>query len=887
MALTMVPFAFSGDALACDQVSPINNATINCSDTTRNNNGVGFGTLLDTGNTINVTSTGLVSGSTDGIDLGSGAINNNSGTISGQNNGIQAGGVISLVNSGTISGATAVNAQNGISTVTNSLNITGSNIGVFLGTGTVNNLAGGTIEGTNSGVGLSGGTVNNGGTILGNTAIAGAFDALTINNTGKIAGQKGGVIAEGATTINNSAGATIQVSGANNAVAIGSFVPNPTNTVTVTNAGTIQANATGGIGIQAQTVNITSNSGTISADSTAVLATGNDVSGVAALTVNNSGKITSTNGRAIESNGTTGSAVVNNSGTISASIAISAENNVTVTNSGMITSANGNTINSDLASVTVNNSGIISGSNVISAEHGVTVTNSGTIHGTGEVIAWVSGNGSITNLAGGMIVSNGSTAISTGVNGTSTINNAGTITGSQAIVSSGSAVTITNSGTIASTQGATGTAISLSSAVNTLNIKNGSVIIGKIDMGDNTADVVNIDAPPSVAKGVSMLSRAASTVAAAITQQLTSDFKGVIDIVSGASTSGQPAVTVNGITASVDPTAMAQQDRTLMDFTGGMSSMVQGRLAGAATGSGPMAMSYAMDDGKQMLSKTPVSSWNAPVTVWSSMFGASRSQNGTDTTLNSTSSVFGGVIGVDRRIQPNWLVGAFVGGGSGSLNVDLSSQKINTDYVSGGFYSRYEWASQFFDATLQAGSMNNRSSRLVQNTLTGAGENATASYNGWFISPEVAYGYRLAFGDLMVTPTLRARYVAGSLDGYNETGSAQTLSVGSRTLQDFEERAEVEVARTGLFGDPSLKGWLRGGAIALQRVGDTTVNVVLIGQSLSFVTPGKNTAVGGVGSVGVDYHLTPNVALFGSLEGMWMSDESKVGSAKGGVKVAF
>jgi uncharacterized protein with beta-barrel porin domain len=64
------------------------------------------------------------------------------------------------------------------------------------------------------------------------------------------------------------------------------------------------------------------------------------------------------------------------------------------------------------------------------------------------------------------------------------------------------------------------------------------------------------------------------------------------------------------------------------------------------------------------------------------------------------SSVYGGVIGVDRRIRPDWLVGVFAGGGSSTLNVDLSSQKLNTDYFSGGAYSRFEWASQFFDTTL-------------------------------------------------------------------------------------------------------------------------------------------------------------------------------------------
>jgi len=466
------------------------------------------------------------------------------------------------------------------------------------------------------------------------------------------------------------------------------------------------------------------------------------------------------------------------------------------------------------------------------------------------------------------------------------ITNSGVISGKFAIQDNGP-TTITNSGTIRSTDGAAGTAIQLSNASDTLNIKNGSSIIGLIDMGHG-ADVINVDSTTPSSKGVSMLSRATSAVIDALEQQLR-NFDGVINIIGGGNAGGQPTVTVNGQTASLDPTALAQQDRTLMDFTGGMSSMVQGRLGGAATGAGPMAMSYAMEDARaEMFSKAPAASWNAPVNVWSSAFGASRSQNGTDTTLDSTSSVYGGVIGVDRRIRPDWLIGAFAGGGSGTLNVDLGSQKLSTDYFSAGAYSRFEWDAQFIDMTLQAGGINNRSTRLVQNNITGGNETATASYNGWFVSPEVAYGYHIDLGNgTMVTPTARVRYVAGLFGGYTETGSAQTLTIGSRTLQDFEERGEVEVSKTGFLGDAALKGTLHGGVIALQRVGDSTVNAVLIGQNLSFITPGRSSAVGAVGGVSLDYHVTPNVALFGAVEGMMMSDESRIGSAKGGVRVAF
>ena len=359
-------------------------------------------------------------------------------------------------------------------------------------------------------------------------------------------------------------------------------------------------------------------------------------------------------------------------------------------------------------------------------------------------------------------------------------------------------------------------------------------------------------------------------------------------------------------------------DRALTNFTGEVQQMLQGRFDGMNFGAGgggsalgfagapstpglaneatqafsgipSVAMSYASDS-RPVLGKAPAAAPYYDTTIWASGFGGERKQNSDGVVLPATDIAYGGALGVDRAFGPNLRLGAFAGGGASREDVEFSVQSIDSTYAFGGGYGRFDWVSQYLDFSLYGGSISNSSTRgIANNTVAGGFETATASYGGWFISPELTYGYRIPLNNnILMTPRVSVRYVGGSLDGYSESGSEQDLSVGRRAINPLEECAELEFST---FKPASCGGTVKStigvGAIGLERLGDQTIDTVLLGQNLSFVTPGQASAVGGVLDASIQYRPAGNVSLFISAEGTAMSDRSYSGAATGGARVSF
>ena len=588
--------------------------------------------------------------------------------------------------------------------------------------------------------------------------------------------------------------------------------------------------------------------------------------------------------------------------------------NAVTINSGRVPNTGGGgiqTIAIDGGNATTVNFGFVSGdvatvSGASSGNGNAATFNSGLV--TGDVISSAQGTGTASFGNVGTIHGNVASLAS---DGNAIAYNGGKIFGEiDAFTFGGGVAMLTNAGLIDATT-STGVAIDLTqfdpTTPTTLNIMPGSRIVGEIILNGDTffpgsGTMLNILSGHDISSVLTFGGSGCGCTTGGLT-----DTGATVNV-----TGGAPYV-INGNTVAIlDPTSFAMADRNVVDVTRTVTSLVTSRLTNPAPISGGTsaigfapsgnvardmandafsgipALAYAGND--RVLLSNPSFTAADGTSVWAQGFGGQRIQRADAPTLRSVNNFYGGVLGVDKTVQPGLRLGGFIGAGNVKSTIELNSGGTNSDMVFGGVYGRYVMGRAFLDFSLLGGHSSNDVKRTIaNNAVPGGFEYAAGKYNGWFISPEIAYGLTQSLGaNLALTPSARVRYLAAGFGGYDESGSSTNLSVGSRTSHNFEERGEFRLTHT-TNATPTEQLQLSGtaGLIALQRVGDSTVNTILLGQSLAFATPGKASIVGFYAGAGFDWRNVAGISVFGATEFTAMSDSSQTITGRGGVKVAF
>jgi uncharacterized protein with beta-barrel porin domain len=542
---------------------------------------------------------------------------------------------------------------------------------------------------------------------------------------------------------------------------------------------------------------------------------------------------------------------------------------------------NATTINGGIVNVTgLYNTGIETSTNIGTA----TTINAGTVN------VVVAGSGLAPGVCGGACGS-GTGIWDNSTTGNAVVINSGTISVSGAnsigvlLTASGTSLLV-NSGTISAPGGI---AVQFANPLDpdTLTLQPGSFIIGAINL-IGVGDTVNVNAG---------------------NQNLT------FNTLAGATISGSVPYVVSGNRiVSVDPTGFAVTDRGLMDFTRAVSASLGGRINDATASGGIAAaaggalgfagyddsasrfedafaqvMGYAKAPDSAVLFKNPTMTTPDGTTVWAKGFYGQRIQQADGPVLRNVTNFYGGAIGADRLVRPDLRLGGFLGGGAINTSIDLNSGSATSDVVFAGVYGRKDLGRAFIDFALLAGHTGNNTTRNINNNLLANGlEIATASFGGWFFSPEVAAGYRYDVAPgWTVTPAARLRYLAANYDGFTETGSTANLTAGSRTLQNAEERGDLTLTRTALSEVGRFQIGLTAGVLGQQRTGSGTVNATLLGQALAFATPGKSSIGGGYGGVSLDWRTKNGVSLFAAAEYTAMTDSSNTVTGKAGLRYGF
>ena len=184
-------------------------------------------------------------------------------------------------------------------------------------------------------------------------------------------------------------------------------------------------------------------------------------------------------------------------------------------------------------------------------------------------------------------------------------------------------------------------------------------------------------------------------------------------------------------------------------------------------------------------------------TVWTQGIGEFSTLHGTSQAPGQSSSLGGGLVGIDTAVDPATRVGVSLGAASGNSSVQGLGQSGTLNAYALGLYGGRWFGKLGFDAEVMGAYNTSNSSRYIGIT----GLTAKGNTSGFAEGISGAARYRMDEGFATVEPQLGLEYAHSSLSGYTETGGGTAnLMVGSVTQNNLRSGLGAEVFRA--FSDP-------------------------------------------------------------------------------------
>ena len=223
------------------------------------------------------------------------------------------------------------------------------------------------------------------------------------------------------------------------------------------------------------------------------------------------------------------------------------------------------------------------------------------------------------------------------------------------------------------------------------------------------------------------------------------------------------------------------------------------------------------------------------------------------------------------------------GGSTGSVTDDSTLKDLSINGFYSGFYLTHLTGRYFVDLAVSGGLAQQDTSRYDFEI-----SDAEASYSSYFINPTLTISTFTNVAGQLLLPSVKMSYAGYFFDGYNETGSPQSLTVDDRSSHTFSSRAQVTLpfAVTTEAGSIfRVEGY--GGIDATLQLGDNKTENSFATKNVAFTSDDANREISFIFGTDLAYTLSSGLLFYGGFESAINTSGSLEAAAKFGTRFSF